>query len=320
MNDSRWRTWREAMGTALYGTNGFYRSAGAPARHFRTAAHTGHTWSGAIAGLVDRVYGELDRPDTFTVVEVGAGNGELLAGLADAGATRWQLTGVDVAPRPDGLPATVAWRSEIPDGFVGVLLAVEWLDVVPVDVVELSEDGPRLVEVRDDGEERIGAAVSAVDGAWLDRWWPLAEVGDRAEVGRPRDDAWNDATARLERGVAVAVDYAAVPARDVAGTLTGYKEGRQVMPVPDGSMDITAHVLFESLEATSAAGAHAQLLTQRDALRRLGLRGDRPVYDDDPTAYLNALSKAGEEAELIDPAGLGAFSWLVQSIGVQPPL
>jgi len=313
VDDQVWRTWRVAMATALYGPDGFYRAAGAPGRHFRTAAHIGHAWHTAIAGLVDRVDADLGRPAGFTVVEIGAGDGELLTGLAAVGSDRWQLIGVDVAPRPATLPATVEWRSELPDTFTGVLLAVEWLDVLPVDVAELTSDGPRLVEVRADGAERIGTPVTDLDREWLDRWWPLAEVGDRAEVGHSRDEAWSDAVARLQSGVAVAIDYAAVPARDVAGTLTGYKDGRQVMPLPDGSMDITAHVLFESLTLTA-------LLTQREALHELGVRGVRPSYDGDTAAYLAALSRAGDEAELLDPAGLGAFTWLVEAKGARNPL
>ena len=299
------------MAAALYGADGFYRSAGAPGRHFRTAAHTGHIWATAIATQVEQIHDDLGQPADFTVVEVGAGNGELLEALAQIGSDRWRLFGVDVAPRPDRLPSTIDWRSELPEEFVGVLLAVEWLDVVPVDVVELTDDGPRLVEVRADGEERLGAAVSDRDSAWLDQWWPLADVGDRAEVGWPRDEAWDDAVARLKTGVAIAIDYAAVPARDVAGTLTGYKEGRQVMPVPDGSMDITAHVLFESL-------GPGELLTQREALRHLGVRGERPQRDGDTAHYLAALAHAGDEAELIDPGGLGGFTWLVQTVGGSP--
>ena len=313
MNGDGWLTWRAAMAAALYGPGGFYRSAGAPARHFRTAAHTGPAWATAIAALIERVYDDLGQPADFAVVEVGAGFGELLTGLEQHASGRWRLVGVDLAPRPEPLPPVIDWRPEMPTQFDGVLLAVEWLDVVPVDVAELGDDGPRLVEVRADGEERIGDPVSPADDAWLDRWWPLADVGDRAEIGRTRDEAWQQAVDHLRRGVAVAVDYAAVPARDVAGTLTGYKEGRQVMPIPDGSMDITAHVLFESLASTA-------LLTQRDVLRQLGVQGDRPSYDGDAPTYLRELSRAGDEAELLDPGGLGAFTWLVHAINTRNPL
>ena len=59
-----------------------------------------------------------------------------------------------------------------------------------------------------DGTESARAAPpDPADRAWLDRWWPLAEPGDRAEVGRPRDQAWAAAVGRIERGVAVAIDY-----------------------------------------------------------------------------------------------------------------
>ncbi len=68
--------------------------------------------------------------------------------------------------------------------FDGLLVAVEWLDVVPVDVVERTDDGLRYVEVSMDGSERIGAVADTADADWLAHWWPLAEVGDRAEVGQ----------------------------------------------------------------------------------------------------------------------------------------
>ena len=304
------------MNDALYGPAGFYRVTGAPGRHFRTAAHTGTVWAEAITRLVGLVDDALGRPDEFSVVEIGAGGGELLAGLATLAPARWSLLGVDVAPRPAELPARVHWQAEPPDAVGGVLIAVEWLDVVPVDVVERGDDDVRLVEVNSSGEERLGPVLAESDRDWLARWWPLPDVGDRAEVGRPRDEAWRDAVARMDRGVALAVDYAAVPSRDVAGTLTGYMEGRQVAPVPDGSMDLTAHVLFESL----AADTETVLLSQREALRRLGVEGRRPPYDGDAASYLSGLSRAGDEAELIDPSGLGGFTWLVQAIGTRNPM
>jgi SAM-dependent MidA family methyltransferase len=185
---------------------------------------------------------------------------------------------------------------------------VEWLDVVPVDCVELTEDGHRVLEVNGSGQERAGRPPSPADSRWLETWWPLAEVGDRAEVGRPRDEAWAQTVRALRRGQALAIDYAADPLRDVAGTLTGYRDGRQVLPVADGSMDLTAHVLFESLAAQSG-GAH--LTTQRAALQDLGLRGARPPYDGNPTAYMTALSTAGAEAELTARGGLGDHRWLM---------
>src|SRR3954454_6810152 len=316
----RWRLWREAMQDALYGPDGFYRASGAPARHFRTAVHASPLWVGAIAELAGRVESALGGPTEFTVVDMGAGGGELIGALATTAPAHWSLVGVDVAARPGGLPQRVQWLPEPPRDVVGLLVACEWLDVVPVDVVELTDDGVHLVEVAEDGEERLGPSATPVDSEWLNQWWPLAGVGDRAEVGRPRDEAWAAVLSRtLRHGVAVAIDYAADPARDLAGTMTGYRDGRQVAPVPDGSCDITAHVLMESC-ARAVPYAETLLTTQREALRSLGVSGDRPSYDGNPQAYVAALSQAGAAAELLDPYGLGAFAWLMAAKGCPPPI
>jgi SAM-dependent MidA family methyltransferase len=295
----------------LYGEGGFYVAPGAPGRNFRTSAHASPQWAAAIHVLAAQVDAALGTPDRFTVVDVGAGGGELLTGLADLAPPQWSLVGVDLAPRPPDLPDRVAWRHEPPKPVCGLLVANELLDVVPVDVVELDPAGPRLIEVARDGTEHLGGAPAPEDAAWLERWWPLATPGDRAEIGHSRDQCWRELTRCLESGVAVAIDYAAVPERDVAGTLAGYRDGRQVQPIPDGSCDITAHVLFESLLSDGDV-----LLSQREALRDLGIDAGRPSYDGDPLTYLSALSATGEAAELIDPGGLGGFTWLVHQVGV----
>ncbi len=104
------------------------------------------------------------------------------------------------------------------------------------------------------------------------------------------------------------------------GSLTGYAEGRQVPPVPDGRRDLTAHV---ALDACAAAAEHvadwSRTLDQRTALRRLGITGARPDLAKaaaDPIGYVRALSRASAAAELTDPAGLGRFQWLVQGVAV----
>jgi SAM-dependent MidA family methyltransferase len=303
------------MDRALYGEAGFYVTAGAPATGFRTSAHASPLWATALLELATRVDAALGSPAEFDIVDVGAGGGELLAGLAAVAPPHWSLLGVDVAPRPVGLPERVSWLAALPESVTGLLLAVELLDVVPVDVVEQAEAGARLVEVAEDGQERLGPPPSPEDLGWLDRWWPLAEVGDRAEVGHPRDDSWRGLSTIVTRGLALAIDYAAVPARDVAGTLTAYRAGRQLAPVPDGSCDITAHVLMESLAEPGDV-----LLTQREALTALGISPARPAYGGEPMAYLRALSRAGEAAELTDRRGLGDFAWLLHPAGIASPL
>jgi SAM-dependent MidA family methyltransferase len=315
MNDDRWLTWRVAMSQALYGESGFYVASDVPARNFRTSAHTSDQWAAAIHALATRVDSALGLPDSFTIIDVGAGGGELLTLLADLTPPRWSLVGVDIAPRPTALPTRVAWRDLQAEPVCGLIIANELLDVVPLDITELTADGLRLVEVSRSGVESIGGDLGPDDADWLARWWPLAEIGDRAEIGRPRDEMWRELTSRLDRGIAVAIDYGAVPERDVAGTMTGYRDGRQVSPVPDGTCDLTAHVLFESLTAEGDV-----VMSQRDALRALGISGQRPEYDGNPRGYLAALSSVGDAAELLDPGGLGGFTWLIHASGISQPL
>jgi SAM-dependent MidA family methyltransferase len=171
------------------------------------------------------------------------------------------------------------------------------------------------------GEERLGDPPCAEDLAWLERWWPLTQIGARAEVGRPRDEAWASVLRRVVGGMAVAVDYAhRCGSRPVLGTLTGYRDGLVVSPVPDGSCDITAHVALDACAAAgiSAGAGESVLTTQREALRALGIRGERPPIDlahTDPRGYVTSLRRASEEGELLARDGLGGFGWLVQTVG-----
>jgi SAM-dependent MidA family methyltransferase len=175
------------------------------------------------------------------------------------------------------------------------------------------------------GDERLGEPVGADDLSWLTTWWPATGRGQRAEVGRPRDERWAALVGSLGRGLALAVDYAhRRDDRPAASTLTGYRDGRQVRPVPDGSCDVTSHVALDACAAAGRrAGATATVLTtQAAALVALGTTAPPPPHElarSDPAAYVRALSTRGELAELTDPAGLGAFGWLVQAVGVALP-
>ncbi|MBC6458853.1 SAM-dependent methyltransferase [Actinomadura sp. HBU206391] len=318
------------MQGALYGEEGFYRRGERPTAHFRTSVHASTRFAGALARLLTEIDASLGHPPRVDLVDVGAGCGRLplqiMAAVTPGLAARIVPTAVEVAPRPDELPAGVAWRAEPPAEITGMVVANEWLDNVPLDVVELTPRGPRVMLVDPaTGAERPGQRPADDDREWLDRWWPLREPGDRAEVGLPRCLAWGSVVGRMRRGVAVAVDYAhSRGSRPATGTLTGYRDGHVVPPVPDGSCDITAHVALDACAAHGVkAGADATLLTtQRSALRALGVTGAKPPIElahQDPQAYVAALCAAGEEAELIDPLGLGGFGWLAQAVGTALP-
>ncbi|WP_180687473.1 SAM-dependent methyltransferase [Streptomyces gossypiisoli] len=313
------------MEAALYGPGGFYRRPEGPAGHFRTSVHASPLFAEAVARLLGRVDEALGRPASLDFVDMAAGRGELVTGVLAALPTdlaaRTRAYAVEIADRPAGLDHRIEWLAECPKDVTGLLFANEWLDNVPVEVTEADPSGVwRLVLVRQDGTERLGEPVSGAAAEWLARWWPgPAEEGLRAEIGLPRDTAWASVVARVERGLAVAVDYAhTADARPPFGTLAGFREGHETAPVPDGSCDITAHV---ALDACALPGGRT--LTQRDALHALGVAGARPplaLATTDPAAYVRALASAGEAAELTAPGGLGDFGWLVQPVGILDPL
>lgn len=77
----------------------------------------------------------------------------------------------------------------MPDGLDGLVVANELLDNVPCDVVERNARGTgRIVEVQPSTlEERLADTADDEVTRWLDRWWPLQEAGQRAEVGIARE-------------------------------------------------------------------------------------------------------------------------------------
>jgi SAM-dependent MidA family methyltransferase len=319
------------MRSALYGPAGFYARGEPPARHFRTSVHTSARYGEAFGVLLRAVDRTLGHPARLDLVDIGAGRGELLGQMLAAAdgegmAGRIAAQAAEITPRPAGLDPRITWASSPPDRITGLVIASEWLDNIPLDVAELTRAGPRLVIVEPRaGRELPGPAPGQEDLAWLRSWWPLGEGGTRAEIGRPRCEAWADVIRRIDRGVAVAADYAhTLAGRPASGTLSGYRDGRAVRALPDGSCDITAHVALDACAAAGrAAGASETLLTsQRDALRALGITGRRPaaaLAGTDPRRYVRQLCLASEEAELIDPGGLGGFGWLVQAVGMKLP-
>ena len=187
------------------------------------------------------------------VVDLGAGRGELathlIAALEHSGSRyavapprdespRPRVVAVDVVDRPEGLDEHVEWlRSpggaglppELTDLRDALVVAHEWLDVVPCTVAEVDADGtPREVLVDPtSGEECLGGSLTAADRRWVDTHWPTTRPGDRIEVGRARDEAWSDLVSRVASGTLVAVDYGhTATTRPSGGTLTAYARGQ----------------------------------------------------------------------------------------------
>lgn len=273
------QTLRETWAAALYGPGGRFTRG---RRDFATALTDPVTAQVLCAVLLDLAV-ETDRalgePADFTVVDVGAGTGVFLSHLARRGPSRWRLVGVERCPRPVWLDARIAWVADVPE-HSGFLLAHEWLDDVPGDLVQ---HGRTVLA--------DGSLGPAHDLSWLERWWPGYELGT-AEDGSARDLAWLATTERMTAGHALAIDYGhtRITRRP---TLTGWRDGRPVPPVFDGSCDVTAHVALDSL-----AG---DLTWQRDALAGAASGEESTAEGLRRTSALRALR---------DPDGRGSYGWI----------
>lgn len=313
------RTWQQAWTRALYGEGGFYRRSEGPAGHFATA-----TQGPAGQLLAEALLTLAEREGLRQVVDVGCGRGELLTALAAAARRAGLdlgLVGVDVVERPAGLDERIDWvvspgGPDLPDlgrPEQALVLAHEWLDVVPCPVAVVDEEGDlRTLYLDDDGNEHPGPLLTDEDADWVGRWWPGPHSpGDRVEVGRTRDEAFAGLVARTGSGLVVAVDYGHLAGtRPSTGTLIGYRDGTTCPPIPDGSCDLTAHVAMDSLPAD-------EVRRQADVLRDLGVDGTRPPIDlarTDPGGYLAALSRASHAAALTGP-GYGDFLWGLRRVG-----
>ncbi|GAB3920920.1 hypothetical protein GCM10011575_17110 [Microlunatus endophyticus] len=274
------------------------------------------------------------RPDISTVVDIGAGDGRLLAEIGIR-ARQLRLIGLDLrSPEPATLPVTwlrgwwdverEAWTAAdsgrttpltdvLPTSDPLAIVAAEWLDELPAVVAGRGRDGAqetwREILVQGDGQELLGGPVAEPDAEWLDRWSPESA---RAESGRSRDRAWTTLLdcLRPAGGLAIIIDYGhQLDERPARGTLAGYQHGHPVSPRPSSAINLTAHVAVDSVRAAGeAAGARTELLLrQREAVRRL--LPDPPTEASDTLARLQLAS---ERRLLAD--NLGDHWWLVQSV------
>jgi SAM-dependent MidA family methyltransferase len=347
------RPWGRAWHEALLGSNGFYTrgpgslAADGPAGHFRTSAAVdqGQTLAVGILTVLNDVNARLGSSDRVDVVEIGSGEGTLAdaltAAIADSSelARRVHVACIDVHDRPIGLRPDITWITGTAgdvlrdaDPIHGLILAHEWLDTIACEILEVDVQGNlRVVLVNQDGTELLGPPLDdmsecariGVDSAavtdWITHWWPGDRLpGDRIEVGIERDNAMRALTKGLRAGTILAVDYAH-DVRSRRRTLAGYRNGRLVTAIPDGSCDITAHVALDSCAHAAEETARAMGCTVRSTTRT-----QREVFDpvaahvqwpdpenavSNPQDYAASLEHMSNAAELRG-RGLGDFAWL----------
>ena len=339
---------------------GYYTGAVArPTRSgdFLTAPELHPVFGATLARQVAEAWDRLGRPSPFTLLEYGAGAGTLalaiLAGLRDDGSpladalvyapeelSAHRVAEIEKGAAAAGLAIVDAGALDLAPA-AGVVLANEFLDALPVHLVEVREGRPREVHVgvgcdgafEDVLGELSGAAV-AEHLAALDRQGIALVEGQRLEV-RPAVDGWADQVGRrLAAGLVLVLDYGS-PAPDLygprrrAGTLMTYRghvaEGDAGAPYRDvGERDITAHVDTTALgDALRAAGLDLLgEISQAELLVGCGLEELVRRRQEAAASASEALELRSAVMRLLDPRHLGGFRAVVAGRGVaaEPPL
>ncbi len=319
----------EFQASALYDpADGYYERPGRVGRSgdFVTGASWHPAFARCLARIVDRLAKALSEP--VDVVDVGAGEGELLAFLGEAlrGGPEVRLRGVEAsATRRDAAGSRApgalfhASATDLPTGLRGLLVAYELFDALPVRALRVDEEGHlRERRVGLDGEGRfVWAEGPCPDGeeilGALSRRGASLEPGQLLEVRPGAAELARGLASRIEKGLVLFFDYGAPtralygPARP-NGTLEaflGQGVTRDVLTAP-GSRDLTAWVDFGELEEVlrEEGVAVRGLVSQSRLLLASGIASEVATVPDEAVSAARAVER-NAIAKLFSPGGMG---------------
>ncbi len=328
-SEGGWIPFSNFMDLAMFAPGLGYYSAGAAkigaAGDFTTAPEMSGLFGATLAKQVAQVLNATGG----NVLEFGAGSGKLardvLRTLKELGCEPRQY--LILEPSPDlrerqgallneALPefrSRVTWIDALPENFVGVMIANEVLDAMPVD----------LVSWQADGIYQRGVAISGDDFVWHDRKLESGPLFDRARAidaapgyvseihlaGAAFVRSLGDS---LRRGVALLIDYGFLeheyyhPDRNIGTLMCHYRHRAHTDPffLP-GVQDVTAHVNFSAMmDAARDAGLEVEgYTTQAKFLIACGITDQLTQID--PANAAKYLPLANQAHRLLSPAEMG---------------
>lgn len=291
-------TFRDYMQSALYHPrHGYYVNlVPGEGAHYATSPSVSSWFGRLVVQEVRRMWETLGRPNPFTVVEVGAGQGDLAAAAIQAAgplgdALRWRF----IEPMPDvrklqrrhldRAASKAEWAGDLEElpPVVGCVIANEVLDNFPVHVLQAVGDGQiQEVYVDLDGDllvERLGPLSDPALAGPVAEASPHLRKGDRFVVAPGFKDWCRQADRALKRGYLVVIDYGDEEPDiwqlgPTGGVATFGPAGKGSTPLENpGTQDISTDVNFSALaHAARAAGFEPKpIVNQGPWLLSLGL-------------------------------------------------
>ena len=350
-------TFAEFMAACLYEPGlGYYTSPGrkvGAAGDFYTSMNVHQVFGRLVAREICRMWETLGSPAGFTVVEAGAGGGQLAGDILDTilainPGLYQQLTYRLVEKEPtlkaaqqeklSGHLPRLDWCSpeELAGGerpFTGCLLSNELLDAMPVHLVEMTPAGLMEVYVtalEDEFGEMLDEPSTPELADYLKRLDVTLFAGQRAEISLAAID-WLAAAARsIERGFVLTIDYGYpadelyAPMRKNGTLLCYYQHTTEENPyIRVGRQDITSHVNFTALMVQGKEFGLEKIWfgEQYRFLLGAGLLEEMLALEESGAPETELLkSRLALKKLMLPDGGMGdTFKVLIQSKGVQAP-
>lgn len=274
------------MAIALYDAEGGYycseRQRWGRGGDYRTSPERSVLFAATFARYFAKLYQQLQSPTEWTVIEAGAGAGEFAAGVLNTlrvrspevyAATRYIVDEVSSDSRADAQRRLAEFKGKVRferlDALAveraGIVFTNELLDAFPVHRVTMQGGKVRefFVDTTEAGEFEwrvLDPSSERLETHFADAGIHLAE-GQIAEVNLGIDDWLQSASAKLERGYLITVDYGAeagelysATARP-GGTLRGFRRHQLTQDVlaNPGTQDITSSVNWSQVTRAGEA-------------------------------------------------------------------
>jgi SAM-dependent MidA family methyltransferase len=231
------------MESALYHPEfGYYRRKRDPfgtGGDFYTAEQIQPAFGILIAQRIRMLRQSMGDPEDFTVVEIGAGRGEMAEALGE-----FRYIPVDLG------------SGHLPERVRGVVFSNEFFDALPVHAAILRDGAAKELRVAFERDAFVWAEVGPPPEeveCYRKKYLGTLSDGQIFEVNLEALTMLDRMTALLEAGYVLTIDYGyttAELARFPSGTLLSYRRHQALEDVlrDPGEQDITAHVCFTALE------------------------------------------------------------------------